>query len=259
MNGALYLDKILTQFSSPLGLALILSLVGLILLLGRRRLAGAGLLLVALAGLGLCSLPVVADILLRSLEERYPEISVVELPSAEAVIVLGGGVDPRSKGRLYPDLQSAADRVWHAARIFHAGKAPLVILSGGIFPRRGTGASEAEAMQMFLIDLGVPAKAICLEQRSHNTHENAVFTAEMLRESGLTRVLLVTSALHIPRAMAAFRAVGVEAVPAATDFMVWEEPTHLLRWLPDVRSFSLSTAVLHEYLGLWVYQRRGWA
>lgn len=253
------MDKILTQFSSPLSLALIFSLVGLMLLFGRHRLAGAGLLMVALVGLGVCSLPVVADILLRSLEERYPEIAAVELPTAEAVIVLGGGVDPRSKGRLYPDLQSAADRIWHAARIYHAGKAPLVILSGGIFPRRGTGASEAGAMQMFLTDLGVPTNAIRLEERSHNTHENAVFTAEMLREAGITRVVLVTSALHMHRAMAAFRAVGVEAVPAPTDFMVWDEPDHLLRWLPDVRSFSLNTAVLHEYLGLWVYRRRGWA
>lgn len=253
------MDKILAQFTSPLSLALILSLAGLMLLLGRHRLAGAGLLLLTLSGLGLISLPAVADTLLRSLEERYPELPVVELPAVEAIIVLGGGVDPRSKGRLYPDLQSAADRVWHAARIFHNGKAPLVILSGGVFPRRGTGASEAEAMQMFLLDLGVPAKAIRLEQRSHNTHENAVFTAEMLRESDITRVLLVTSALHMHRAMAAFRVVGVEAVPASTDFMVWEEPTHLLRWLPDVRAFSLSTAVMHEYLGLWMYRRRGWA
>jgi len=253
------LDKILTPFSSPLSLALILSLAGLILLLGRRRSAGTGLLLVALAGLGLCSLPVVADILLRSLEGRYPEISAVELPSAEAVIVLGGGVNPRAKSRLYPDLQSGADRVWHAARIFHAGKVPLVILAGGVIPRLGVEISEAEAMRIFLANLGVPTNVIRLEERSRNTHENAVFTAEMLRESGLTRVLLVTSALHMSRAMATFRAVGVEAVAAPTDFMVREEPAQLLHWLPDVRSLAISTAVLHEYLGLWVYHRRGWA
>jgi len=253
------LDKILTQFASPLGLALTLSLVGLLLLPGRRRLAGSGLLLLALTGLGLSSLPVVADTLLRSLEERYPELSVAELPTAEAIIVLGGGVDPVAIDRPYPDLQSGADRVWHAARIFHAGKAPLVILSGGIIPRLGTEVSEAEAMRMFLADLGVPAEAIRLEERSRNTHENAVFTAELLQKSGLARGLLVTSALHMPRAMAAFQEAGVEVVPAATDFRLREEPPHLLRWLPEVRSLAISTAVLHEYLGLWMYRHRGWA
>lgn len=253
------MDRILTQFATPLGLALTLSLAGLLLLPGRRRLAGTGLLLLALAGLGLSSLPVVADTLLRSLEERYPELPVVELPIAEAIVVLGGGVHPRPKDQPYPDLHSGADRVWHAARIFHAGKAPLVILSGGVIPRLGTEISEAEAMRIFLTDLGVPPEAIRLEERSLNTHENAIFTAELLRDSGLTRILLVTSALHMPRAMAAFRAAGVEAVPAAADFMLEKESASLLRWLPEVRSLALSTAVLHEYLGLWIYHRRGWA
>jgi len=253
------LDKILTQFTSPLSLALLLALAGLALLLARRRLAGAGLLLLALGGLGLLSLPAVADTLLRSIEERYPELPASEFPVAEAIIVLGGGIDPRVETRPYPDLQSGADRVWHAARIFRAGKAPLLILSGGVIPRLGTKVSEAEAMRIFLVDLGVPTKAIRLEERSRNTYENAVFTEEILRKSGLTRVLLVTSALHMPRAMAAFRAAGVEAIPAPTDFMVRDEPSQLLHWLPDVKSLTVSTAVWHEYLGLWMYRRRGWA
>jgi len=252
-------DKILSQLASPLSLALLLGLVGLALLLARRRLAGAGLLLLALSGLGLLSLPAVADILLRSLEERYPELPAVELPVAEAIIVLGGGVMPRPEARPYPDLQSGSDRVWHAARIFRAGKAPLVILSGGVIPRLGIEVSEAEAMRIFLVDLGVPAKAIRLEKRSRNTYENAVFSEEILRESGLTRVLLVTSALHMPRALAAFRAAGVEAIPAPTDFMAREEPPQVLHWLPEVKALTVSTAVWHEYLGLWMYRRRGWA
>lgn len=255
----LYLDKLLTQLAYPLGFCLILSLLALVLFGLRRRRWGLNCLGVAVVWLGLWSLPVVSDTLRLSLEGRFENRPVADLPTADAVVVLGGGITPVPPAWPYPDLSQGADRVWQAARIYRAGKAPRVILSGGRLPWLGERTPETEAMERFLTDLGVPANALLLEEQSRSTHENAVYTAKLLQEHGLHRVLLVTSALHMPRALATFRAAGVNAIPAPTDFEVIPEPAHPLRWLPDAGALSASTRALKEYLGLWVYRWRGWA
>ena len=103
------------------------------------------------------------------------------------------------------------------------------------------------------------ASAVLLETDSATTRGNAVYTAQLLEDRGLERVLLVTSALHMERALATFRAAGVEAWPAPTDFEVEPLPPDLLRWLPDAQALADSTRALKEYLGLWVYRWRGWA
>src|SRR5690606_3989740 len=110
----------------------------------------------------------------------------------------------------------SADRVWHAARLYHAGKAQRLLLSGGTV-RTGDG-SEAEAMRRLLLDLGVPDEALGLEDASVNTSSNAARTAELLRAAGIDHILLVTSALHMPRARAAFERTGLTVFPAPTDF-----------------------------------------
>lgn len=255
----LYLDKLLSQLAYPLGASLGLASVALLLvLLGRVRLAlfslAAGILWLAL-----WSMPVVSDRLRLSLEGRYAQQGIETLPAADAAVVLGGGVRGAPPGWSYPDLGRAADRVWHAARLYHAGKVPRIIVSGGGLPWLGERGAEADAMRRLLADLGVPPEVVLTEARSRTTRENALFTAEILGEEAIERVLLVTSALHMPRALASFRAVGVDAMPAVTDFEVMPEPAHPIRWVPDAEALSDSTRALKEYLGLWVYRRRGWA
>jgi uncharacterized SAM-binding protein YcdF (DUF218 family) len=255
----LYLDKVLSQLAYPLGLSIVLALLALVLLVAGRRRLGLFALSVGILWLGFWSIPIVSDGLRLSLEGRFPHEPVGALPEADAVVVLGGGIRGGPPDWPDPDLGRASDRVWHAARIYHAGKAPRVIVSGGSMPWAGDRRSEADAMLRFLADLGVPPAAILLEGRSRNTRENALYTGEILGAEGFDRVLLVTSALHMPRALATFRAVGIDAVPAATDFEVMPEPAHLIRWLPDAEALSDSTRALKEYVGWWVYRWRGWA
>ncbi|WP_440995646.1 YdcF family protein [Arhodomonas sp. SL1] len=255
----LYLDKILAQLAYPLGLSTCLALLGLLLLVVGRRGGAALALLFAVGWVAGWSLPVVGDTVRGALESRYPNLPIEELPAAEAVVVLGGGVEAGPPGWPYPDLGSASDRVWHAARIYQAGKAGRVIVSGGAQGWRGPRGSEAGAMEAFLGDLGVPADRVTRERQSRSTRENALFTARLLDASGIHRVLLVTSAMHMPRAAASFRAEDVEVIPAPTDYEVMPEPPHLLRWLPDAEALADSSAAIKEYLGLWAYRWRGWA
>lgn len=255
----LYLDKLLSQLAYPLGLSLLLGVIAWVLLLRGRRRLGLLLLGLGILWLGFWSMPIVSDRLRLSLEGRFLQSPVAALPAADAIVVLGGSVRGGPLDWPYPDLVRGADRVWHAARLYHAGKAPRLILSGGAMGWVGERRSEAEAMRAFLSDLGVPSEALLIEWRSRNTRENALETAEIMAREGIAQILLVTSALHMPRALATFRAVGIAAVAAPTDFEVMPEPAHPLRWLPDAESLSDSSRALKEYLGLWVYRWRGWA
>lgn len=255
----LYLDKLMSQLAYPLGLSLALCLLALVLqAFGRRRLGGAAVFL-AVLWLGGWSLPAVSNALRLSLEGRFANTPVAALPQADVVVVLGGGMGVGPPDWPYPDLGSAADRVWQGARILRAGKARWVIVSGGSVPWSGERGSVAEATRALLVDLGVPAEAVLLEGRSLNTRQNALYSADLIRARGFQRVLLVTSALHMARALETFRAVGIEAIPAPTDFEVMPEPAHLLAWLPDAEALAAGTRALKEYLGLWMYRWRGWA
>jgi len=254
---SLFLSKVLSLLIHPLSLGLLLLVgAGLASSLGWRispAIFGLGLLV-----LWVPSTPLVADWIRGTLESRYPPAPVEEAPTADAIVVLGGSVGAPRPPRVYPDLHEAADRVWHAARLYRAGKAPLIIASGGVLPWKDQRFREAPVMQRLLTSWGVPADSVVLESSSANTHENATRTAEVVEERGFDRVLLVTSALHMRRALATFRSAGVDALPAATDYQVVESEPTLLRLLPSAEALAGSTAAIREYVGYWVYDWRGW-
>src|SRR5690554_3871143 len=155
-------SKFAIALISPLGASLFGGLLALLLaLVGRKRLA-FWLGILALIWLWFWSLPAASNWVRGYLEDQHPPTAVHEVPQAEAIVVLGGGVSSAGHGDLYPNLESGADRVWHAARLFHASKAPLVLLIGGSDPSHSA-ASEAEAMGQFMRDLGVPGQALVLE------------------------------------------------------------------------------------------------
>ena len=250
------ISKILTQLVYPLPLCLLLVPMGLLM---RRRWPRPGMMLCAF-GLGwllLWSLPIPSAFLARTLEQTFPQQAETKLPEVDAIVVLGGGVSQDISG---VNLKSAADRVWFGARLYRAGRAPLVLLSGGRLEELGFDWPEAPAMARFMHDLGVPESAMLLESESRTTRENAVYSERMLRARGIRRILLVTSALHMPRALATFKQLGIDAIPAPTDFEA-EAPSGywLLRWLPDTDSLDRSSRAMKEYLGMWVYRLRGWA
>lgn len=252
------IDKVVSLLIYPLGLSLLLGYIGLLLLALNRRRIAVGLLTLSIGWLTFWSLPPIADAVAHSLEGQSAHFHVEDLPESDVILVFGGVIRPSLPGQPYPDLRSSADRVWHAARLFHANKAHKVLLSGGRNHWQTDWSSQAEAMAVFLRDLGVPSDAILLEEQSRNTYENALYCAEMMQEAGMQSALLVTSALHMPRSDSVLRAAGVDAVPAATDFEVYVNPDRPFRWLPSAQDLQRSTAALHEWIGMAVYWFRGW-
>jgi len=158
-----------------------------------------------------------------------------------------------------PELQAGGQRLIHAARLYRASRAPLIIMSGGNVVRDDRYEDESIAAADMMVELGVPRSALATETRSRNTYENAVETARVLREKGLRRVLLVTSASHMPRAMAVFRSQDIDSVAQPTHVISVEvEKPGPLRWLPDAEFLQHSQLAIKEYLGFFVYRWRGW-
>jgi uncharacterized SAM-binding protein YcdF (DUF218 family) len=112
--------------------------------------------------------------------------------------------------------------------------------------------SEAEAMRVFLRDLGVPEKAMLLETESRNTQQNAENTARLLHARGIRQILLVTSALHMGRALRQFDGRDLQVTPAVTDVESGKAPPIPWRYLPDADSLSASARALKELVGQWV-------
>ena len=115
-------------------------------------------------------------------------------------------------------------------------------------------------MSALLREWGVPQEAIVVEDRSLNTRENALFSLRILAARNIRRILLVTSASHMPRAAAAFRKAGFEVTPAPADFQTGWDPLDVpLEWWPNAHSLAYSDIALKEWLGLVLYRLRGWA
>lgn len=246
-------DKFVTFLVTPLGTSMLLWLLALACLGGASPGARRGARWAGAAGLlwlWLWATPVASDALRATLERQATARLVEDGPAGDVIVVLGGSIAAaRPPARPYADLHAASDRLWHAARLFHAGKAPLVLVSGGAwFPGLE---SEAPAMRAFLQALGVPAQAVLLEGASANTAQNAGRSADILRARNLRRVILVTSALHMPRARRAFERAGIAVTPAPTDFEVAPGPFDPLDLLPTASALEGSGRAMKEWVGAW--------
>jgi uncharacterized SAM-binding protein YcdF (DUF218 family) len=206
----------------------------------------------------------VAATLARSLEKQY--IPTGSLPEAEAIVILGGATRSPEPPRSWVEVNEAGDRLLYGAKLYRERKAPIVILSGGRLDWRGLGSSESEDMAKILQTMGVPSDAILQDPTSLNTRENAVNVKRILEEKGIGRILLVTSAMHMPRSVLIFRRLGIDPIPAPTDFLIDDHSDRVKTWqdlvlslLPDADRLYLSTRTMKEYIGIAIYRLRGWA
>jgi len=259
-----FLSKLLPIFIYPLGLASVLLIVAL--LLKDRGKKQRVLLILALSILWLGGNRWVAVGLTRSLEWRYlpPE----EVPQADAIVLLGGCTDPWEYPRQMVEMSGCVDRVFYAAWLYEHGAAPYILSSGGYLPWKGERTSPAEEMVPILEKLGVPNEVVWLEPKSRNTYENALFAKEILQEKGIDKIILVTSALHMPRSVSLFEHQGFEVLPAPTDYFVtqslWQSlfrpnaMTAFMNIFPTVDNMEKTTLALKEYIGIIAYHLRGW-
>jgi uncharacterized SAM-binding protein YcdF (DUF218 family) len=256
-----FLYSLLLKLLYPTSLCLVLLAAAVIF--RKRRLVCRVCFSLAVAVLLVCGNGWLVGALTKHLEWRYLPPNPV--PEADAILVLSGGVLGRIPPRPTVEVAEAGNRVLYGAYLFRQHKAPHIICTGnvatgGIAPR-----PAAEDMAEFLELLGIPKDAIVTEIKSEDTHQHGVYLAPLFREKGYKRILLVTSAMHMPRSVGVFRRLcpGIEFIPAPTDFhTVQRLPTpwyrHLVALIPTPRSLLDFCEVEHEYLGIAYYKLRGW-
>lgn len=217
-----------------------------------RRFAFSTILLLLLT-----ATPVLSTIYISLLEERYPPFTAPPAPKFDAVVILAGGVF--HKGSLRPADEPSEDsrhRTACGAELWLQGLAPKVILAGGDATVRRTGPPESREMKRWALRLGVPESVIQVEEHSRTTYENAVQTKALL---GPARILLVTAAYHLPRAVGLFEKQGFTVTPVACGYeathhpqQAWEQKT-LFDFIPTVRALLVSTEAIDEVAGILVY------
>lgn len=166
-----------------------------------------------------------------------------EIPSGEAIIALAGNAG--KTGRVTGETEA---RIQRAVELFEAGAAPILVVTGGT--GGGDGPSVAEAMREYAVAAGVPEEAILIEDASHSTLQNAMFTADLTELDKTKPVIIVTHRYHLPRANASFRWAGFDnVINAAADnvsgfalneSLLWES----VKWpLNAVRAAAASAAM----------------
>jgi uncharacterized SAM-binding protein YcdF (DUF218 family) len=248
---------ILAQLVHPVTLTLAALGVAMILLGRHRRRAALTVLVLALIWTWGIATPAAARWLRGSLEARFDPALPSERPTAAAIVVLGGGIAPQAPPRAGANLTAAGDRLWYGAQLYRADKAPRLITTGAN-PYPGDGPTAAQAGAQRLAALGVPRTRITAAS-STNTYTDALAVRRLMAERGDEPVLLVTSAIHTPRARATFRAAGIRALPAPTDFVVTAQlPAGTYAWLLSAAALHHSGQAMREYMGLLYYRLRGW-
>lgn len=218
-----------------------------------RIVAGAGL-----AALAFLSTTGGAHVFVAPLERMTAPLQAPERAGAQAIVVLAAGRlqrAPEYGGRDIPDYTALA-RLRYAAHLQRRTGLPILV-SGGVGakadPKQETHAL-ADAMAVALReDFGVPVKWI--EARSRDTAENAAYSAELLRADGVTRILLVTDAMHMARSHAAFGRAGLEVVDAPTMFFS-NQPQGLKSWVPSAEGMRRSWYAVYELIGIAWYRLR---
>ena len=220
---------------------LLVALVGLALVGWRRRL-GVGLDVAGVVVLALLSTPIVSAALVRVLD-RSPPLDPTQAGTAGAIVVLAGGTRPDAREYGGPTIGSITlQRVRYAAWLARRTSLPILVSGGSV---RGT-RPEALLMRDVLVhEFGVPVRFV--EQRSHNTHENALYSSAILRANGITRIVLVGHSFDFPRSRKEFEAQGI-AVLAAPLGIPSVTADEIGDFLPSARALLQSYYACYEIL-----------
>lgn len=243
-------------------LALLLAL-GAIGLFTRFKRIARGLVAASALGFLLLGFGPFSAALIRPLEDRFAR-PAEPMAAPTGIIILGGGFKPaisRARGSL--DVQEAGSRMIEAAALAQRFPQARVVFTGGIGVLDQNAATEVEIARRMLPAMGIAPERITYEDRSRNTHENALFTREMLKpgaeETWLEGEiwLLVTSSWHMPRSMGVFRAAGFPVVPYPVDYTTFGAPGDFDFDFDLVDGATRASRAIREYIGLIAYRLTG--
>jgi uncharacterized SAM-binding protein YcdF (DUF218 family) len=258
------INKLLPMFFSPIVLVCLAVLVGAVLRQRRWSIAGAVFLLA-------CSLPIIADRLFAwSQAEVVPEgVAFGQGPepeatpagrgakqSAEAIVVLSGSMSyVRPYDLPIVEWNNSIDRVFGGIALVREGRASRLIFSGGSWIGQEGLPSEGAVSRQLALEFGLPADRVEVSPQALNTQREAEAIRKMF-SSPRPKIILVTSAFHIPRAVITFETEGFNVIAYPVDFRVPVQRLAVRDWIPDPKALEKSDLVIREALGRGYYRLR---
>ncbi len=242
------LKKILTAFFLPPGILVSLMLLSGIWFLFKKNWKPG--IINSLIGIFMWSLLIspVADALNRGLEADF---KIPENPQGDVIILLGGGVYDK-----VPDLSGVGapteemiGRLVTAVRLQKKLNVPIIVSGGAVFKGRK---AEAPIAKRFIVDLGVPANKVIIEDKSRDTIENAKYANEICKKIGYRKPILVTSAYHMKRSVMSFEKAGMKVVPFPANFKTWKDKKY--GWEDYMPGSGNAMGVIKEYVGFIFYK-----
>ena len=245
------LNKVVGYLVSPVGLSMALACAALVASRLKRRRVAKGALLLAAANAWLWATPWMTQWVGVPLEAEFladgRAPSVEALPKADLIVLHGGSMAVATNLGYRAEIETSADRVWHAARLWKAGKAPKILVLS----------AEAKlTSEGLLADLGVAKEGLIYDLKARNTEEEAKNVAA----GGARRILVVTSAWHMKRTLLMYEkyAPTVETIPAPCDFentlSVSGADAQVLGFLPNLGALLWNSICFHEWLGYFGYK-----
>ena len=243
----IYINKILPIIVSPLGLITVLLFFGIF----RKKMLPS---LIGLMTLMILSLPIVSGHLIKVLEQNYKPTAPNEIVSADTVIVLSGMIKTiKQNNGIYYEFSDAVDRVFAGIELLKLNKAQKIILTRGKLPW-SLGMPEGEFLARFVKSQGVNKNQIILTEAVQNTNDEAIAVSKILPEN--SKIILVTSAFHMPRAETVFENQNLKVIPYAVDFRSVEKKIDVLDFLPQANAFKDSSFYFREIIGRTYYSLR---
>ena len=242
----IYLHKILPLLFSPLIILIGLIILGLITNSKKIGLLGIFILL-------FCSIPIVSDKLIAYLESNYKLNQVSEVQEADAIVVLSGMVKViKNKNNLEYEWGESVDRIFAGIELFKENKSQTLILTRGKLPW-SVGVPEGEYLREFAIKFGVPEKNILLTENVENTEQEAKAIKKLFSINS-PKVILVTSAFHMPRAQTVFEAAGIDIEAFPVDFQIGESKLTFMSFIPSANALSGTSFFVREMIGRTYYK-----
>ena len=241
----IYLHKILPLIASPLFLIFFLIILGTIIKSKKITLFGIVILI-------FCSLPIISNKLINYLEKDYSLQDALAIDNADAIVVLSGMLKTiKVDDELKYEFGDGVDRILSGIDLFKNNKASLLILTKGQVPW-SLGIPEGEYLKEFAIKFGVPKKSILLTDNVQNTDQEAKSVKKLLNSND-AKVILITSAFHMPRAKKVFEASNIKVIPFAVDFINSHQKLTFMSFIPSADALSGTSLFVREMIGRLYY------
>ena len=250
-------SKIFWFVAEPVSLAIGVGILGILLGFTRFARAGRALMVGAIVALAVGLLTPIGAILLRPLEERFPQ-PPADIPAPAGIIVLGGALDTEkseARGQVYFSPDGA--RMTAGVELARQYPSARLVFTGGSGWLLGEGPPEAIGARKFWLSLGVPAERMTFESKSRNSWENGLFTRDLVKPKPGETWLLVTLAWHMPRSVGVFRRLGFDVIPYPVSYRTFGDERDFLPSSSMIDRVYMLDHSVREWVGLLAYRLAG--